>query len=69
MISKSRTLPRKKVYGTADLESLTGWHRLTIRRRWKKRLFPEPKLIGGRLFWDADIIHRWIDENLGVNHG
>ena len=60
---------KREVYHTADVENLTGWHRLTLRRRWKKKLFPEPKLIGGHLCWHAEVIRRWIDENLEVKHG
>jgi predicted DNA-binding transcriptional regulator AlpA len=59
----------RQVYHTADVEELTGWHRLTLRRRWKRKLFPEPKLIGGRLCWLASEIRNWISENVGVKHG
>lgn len=64
----NQSLTRKQ-YNMRDLSTMLGMAPITIRRRFKKNLFPAPKLIGNRLFWSADIVDRWVLENLGVHHG
>lgn len=48
-----------------DLEQITGRNRLTLRRWWKKGLFPKPSKINSVLVWRTEIIQNWINENIG----
>lgn len=57
------------IFFIKDAERTVGKPRVTLRRWWREKKFPEPKLINGRLCWRADVIHEWIDENLGVTNG
>lgn len=55
---------KPKIYFIRDAEEVTRRNRLTLRRWWQKNLFPAPSLINNRLAWDAEVIERWIKENL-----
>lgn len=55
----------QKVAFITDVESLTGYHRSTLRRKWKKGIFPKPVLIdGSRLAWSPESIDEWIHSKL-----
>jgi predicted DNA-binding transcriptional regulator AlpA len=54
----------QKICFIKDAEQLIGRNRLTLRRWWKKNIFPKPALINNRLAWKADIINAWINLNV-----
>ncbi len=46
-------------------EEITGFHRSTLRRWWKKGKFPLPhKLNGTTLVWQVETIKQWVKENI-----
>lgn len=48
-----------------DVETIIGKPRVTLRRWWEKGRFPKPKLMfGTRLAWRADVIKKWIKDNV-----
>lgn len=53
-----------KLYFIKDAEQLVRRNRLTLRRWWEHDNFPKPKLINGRLAWHADVIEKWITQNV-----
>ncbi|HHT9843884.1 TPA: helix-turn-helix transcriptional regulator [Legionella pneumophila] len=49
---------------TKDVEQITGFNRITLRRWWKVGYFPAPvKLNGTVLAWHHDDIHQWINDH------
>ena len=51
-----------------DVEQITGFNRVTIRRWWMAGQFPKPvKLNGTVLTWHHDTIIQWINENTQAN--
>lgn len=54
---------KRKILYINDVEQLTGFHRSTLRRKWKKDQFPKPILLDStRLIWHIDTINQWIEE-------
>lgn len=54
----------QKLYFIKDAERLIGRNRLTLRRWWKKKIFPEPILISNRLAWHAETVNEWINNHI-----
>jgi predicted DNA-binding transcriptional regulator AlpA len=63
----SATKP-KIIFYTKDVEEVIGKSRITLRRWWTAKKFPSPQMLNGRLAWRAEVIYRWINENLGEHH-
>lgn len=62
---------RSQIVQISHVEEITGFHRSTLRRWWKKGKFPQPnKLNGATLVWTAETITKWIKENVdgGIDH-
>lgn len=62
---------RSQIVQISHVEEITGFHRSTLRRWWEKGKFPQPhKLNGATLVWTAEIITKWIKENVegGIDH-
>lgn len=51
------------LYFISDLEELLRRDRQTIRRWWKRKIFPEPALINNRQAWHAETINNWINKH------
>lgn len=54
-----------RLYFIKDVEQIVRRNRLTLRRWWESEKFPKPILINNRLAWRTDVIHQWINEQLG----
>ncbi len=47
----------------SHVEEITGFSRSTLRRWWKKGIFPHPqKLNGTTLVWQTQQVKDWIDQ-------
>ena len=54
---------KQQLLFTKDVEQITGFNRVTLRRWWREGYFPVPvKLNGSVLTWHCDDIHQWIDD-------
>ncbi|HAU0120903.1 TPA: AlpA family phage regulatory protein [Legionella pneumophila] len=54
---------KQQLLFTKDVEQITGFNRVTLRRWWREGHFPAPvKLNGSVLAWHYDDIHQWIDD-------
>lgn len=54
----------RKFYFLRDLEKLTGYSRITLRRMWEAEKLPRPRKInGGKLIWPVVIIEEWFSAN------
>ena len=63
-VSMKKTQFKQQLLFTKDVEQITGFNRVTLRRWWRKGYFPAPvKLNGTVLTWHYDEIHQWIDGN------
>ena len=58
-------LMTSKIYYIKNVENITGRNRLTLRRWWKKNIFPKPTLINGRLAWKNETINEWLKDKFG----
>jgi predicted DNA-binding transcriptional regulator AlpA len=59
-----KTHQNPKIYFIKDVEVIANMNRQTLRRKWKRKEFPEPTLLGARLAWSAETIHQWIEQNV-----
>ena len=57
------------IFFIKDIEKTVGKPRVTLRRWWREKKFPEPKMINGRLAWRADVIYQWLDSQMEVSNG
>ena len=55
---------KPKLYFIKDAEKITRRNRLTLRRWWKRDIFPKPTLINNRLVWQVAVIDQWINNNV-----
>ena len=54
---------KQQLLFTKDVEKITGFNRVTLRRWWREGYFPAPVKLNGRvLAWHHDDIHQWIDD-------
>ncbi len=55
---------KQQLLFTKDVEQITGFNRVTLRRWWSEGHFPVPvKLKGSVLAWHYDDIHQWINDS------
>lgn len=55
---------KQQLLFTKDVEQITGFKRVTLRRWWREGCFPAPvKLNGSVLTWLYNNIHQWINGN------
>jgi predicted DNA-binding transcriptional regulator AlpA len=54
---------KREFFYIRDIEQITGRHRLTIWRWWKKGKFPKPFTNHSMVnVWKSDDIIKWIDD-------
>lgn len=59
----------KQILHMSDVETLTGFHKTTLRRKWLNNEFPMPtKLFGKTLVWHVETIKQWIQDNARVEN-
>ena len=55
---------KQQLVGIAGVETITGWERSTIRRKYRADppLFPKPRYIGTRRMWLMSELETWLAE-------
>lgn len=61
-LSEDRDL--NKILWIADIERITGRHRMTISRWMKKGNFPKPRYVAASRAWTVHQIDEWLRESM-----
>jgi predicted DNA-binding transcriptional regulator AlpA len=51
---------RQQLGGISVVETMTGYERSTIRRKYRANQFPKPRYIGTRRMWLLSEVEEWI---------